>query len=418
MVRRNGKCWIFNSGNTLGKFIPRADLYLKKGVHMKKWKLAGLFAMALMVSAAPLQALATSPEFAYTAEKWASLQDNKLEYGEIADLIHEYNTTVRQNELDYQKYKGKTSTDIAKEYYDSANEVSERISYPDDDSANYAGQISQALNSEISVDNLTEQGDNNVDDGEIKRLGYEQAEKSLVQQAQKLMISYYSGKASLDSLEDAVTQAETAYTQAQTRKSAGMALQSEVDNAAEAVTNAKASLQSAKSSLEQTRQQLIIMLGWNYNDSVEIGSLPDVDTSAVSSINVTSDIQTAIANNYSIKITERRLANSQSENNRAAYTNTLTNQKDTVSTNVKNAYNSLVLAKDSYEQAKTSYELAEKERAAAELRLSAGTTTKKTYAKQESACLSAKTSMESAKLSFFTAKVSYDWAVAGLASAS
>ena len=95
---------------------------------MKRWKIAGLFAMALMVSAAPFQAFATSPEFAYTAEKWASLRDNKLEYGEIADLIHEYNTTVRQNELDYQEYKGKTSTDIAKEYYDSASEVSDRIS--------------------------------------------------------------------------------------------------------------------------------------------------------------------------------------------------------------------------------------------------------------------------------------------------
>lgn len=385
---------------------------------MKKWKIAGLFAMALMMGVTPLQAFATSPEFAYTAEKWASLRDNKLEYSEIADLIHEYNTTVRQNELDYQEYKGKTSTDIAKEYYDSAAEVTERINYPEDDSTNYANQLSSALSSEISADNLTEEGDSNVDDGEIKRLGYEQEEKSLVQQAQELMISYYSGKASLDSLEDAVTQAETAYTQAQTKKAAGMALQSDVDTAAESVTTAKASLQSAKSSLEQTRQQLVIMLGWNYNDSVEFGTLPEVDTSAVSSINVTSDIQTAITNNYSIKITERRLANSQSENNRATYTSTLSNQKDTVSTNVKNAYNSLVLAKNSYEQAKTSYELEEKERAAAELRLSAGTITKKTYAKQESACLSAKTSMESEKLSFLTAKVTYDWAVAGLASAS
>lgn len=385
---------------------------------MKKWKIAGLFAMALMMGVTPLQAFATSPEFAYTAEKWASLRDNKLEYSEIADLIHEYNTTVRQNELDYQEYKGKTSTDIAKEYYDSAAEVTERINYPEDDSTNYANQLSSALSSEISADNLTEEGDSNVDDGEIKRLGYEQEEKSLVQQAQELMISYYSGKASLDSLEDAVTQAETAYTQAQTKKAAGMALQSDVDTAAESVTTAKASLQSAKSSLEQTRQQLVIMLGWNYNDSVEFGTLPEVDTSAVSSINVTSDIQTAITNNYSIKITERRLANSQSENNRATYTSTLSNQKDTVSTNVKNAYNSLVLAKNSYEQAKTSYELEEKERAAAELRLSAGTITKKTYAKQESACLSAKTSMESEMLSFLTAKVTYDWAVAGLASAS
>ena len=189
-----------------------------------------------------------------------------------------YNTTVRQNELDYQEYKGKDEHGYRRRNtHDSANEVSERISYPDDDSANYANQIASALNSEISVTNLTEQGDSNVDDGEIKRLGYEQQEKNLVQQAQKLMISYYSGKASLATLEDAVTQAETAYTQAQTRKAAGMALQSDLDTAAEAVTNAKASLQSAKSSLEQTKQQLIIMMGWNYNDSVEIGSLPDVE---------------------------------------------------------------------------------------------------------------------------------------------
>ncbi|MFR4551590.1 MAG: hypothetical protein ACLT5A_12870 [Clostridiaceae bacterium] len=240
-------------GTPWGEFIPRADLYLpQKGmdISMKKWKIAGLFAMALMMSVTPLQAFATSPEFAYTAEKWASLQDNKLEYGEIADLIHEYNTTVRQNELDYQKYKGKTSTDTAKEYYDSASEVSERISYPDDDSANYAGQIAQALNSEISVDNLTEQGDNNVDDGEIKRLGYEQAEKSIVQQAQKLMISYYSGK-HLWIPEDARLRQNHIHPQTRNPREA---LQS--GRQCGEVTNAT-SPQAANSS--QTRQQLIII---------------------------------------------------------------------------------------------------------------------------------------------------------------
>ena len=81
----------------------------------------------------------------------------------------------------------------------------------------------------------------------------------------------------------------------------------------EAVTNAKASLQAAKSSLEQTRQQLIIISGWNYNDSVEIGSLPDVDTSAVSSINVDSDIQTAIANNYGAQTCELPVGEQQSD---------------------------------------------------------------------------------------------------------
>ena len=82
-------------GTPWGEFIPRADLYLpQKGmdISMKKWKIAGLFAMALMMSVTPLQAFATSPEFAYTAEKWASL----LEPGGID---HSESSRNNQSEL-------------------------------------------------------------------------------------------------------------------------------------------------------------------------------------------------------------------------------------------------------------------------------------------------------------------------------
>ena len=50
-----------------------------------------------------------SPEFAYTEEKWASLRDNVMEYGELKDLIHEYNPTVRSNRSAYKDQKGKIS---------------------------------------------------------------------------------------------------------------------------------------------------------------------------------------------------------------------------------------------------------------------------------------------------------------------
>ena len=45
-----------------------------------------------LAAGTPVQALAASPQFAYSTEKWASLQDDKLEFDEIADLIHEYNS--------------------------------------------------------------------------------------------------------------------------------------------------------------------------------------------------------------------------------------------------------------------------------------------------------------------------------------
>ena len=389
---------------------------------MRKWKMAGVFLLAFCMAASPLaaavRAFGASPDFAYTEEKWSSLQDNKLEYEEISDLIHEYNTTVLQNELDYQEYKGKTSSDLSKDYYDSANEILERIEYPADDDTNYASGMTSALNSQIQADDMTEQGDNNVDDGEIKRLGYEQAEKQLVKQAQGLMITWQSGLESMESLEDAVTQAENSYVTVQNQIAAGTAVTSSLESAGEAVTTAKAAVQSAKTSLEKTKEQLCIMLGWSYGSEVEFGELPEPDLAAIEAIDITADIQTALTNNYSIRITERRIANSQSDSNKTTYGTTYTLQKDSASTSVKNLYNSLLLARDSYEQAKAAYELEESNVAAAKLRLSAGTITQKTYDKQVSSSLSASVKEKTEKLKLLQAKLEYDWAVAGLASVS
>ena len=62
-----------------------------------------------LAAGAPVQVLAASPQFAYSTEKWASLQDDKLEFDEIADRIHEYNSTVEKNRIEYKDYQGKTA---------------------------------------------------------------------------------------------------------------------------------------------------------------------------------------------------------------------------------------------------------------------------------------------------------------------
>ena len=89
-----------------------------------------------LAAGAPVQVLAASPQFAYSTEKWASLQDDKLEFDEIADRIHEYNSTVEKNRIEYKDYQGKDSNEIAQEYYDAADEIESSIEYPDSDDAN------------------------------------------------------------------------------------------------------------------------------------------------------------------------------------------------------------------------------------------------------------------------------------------
>lgn len=76
---------------------------------MKKWKqISACCLAAVLAAAAPTgTAWAGSPEFARSAEEWAKLRDNVMEYDELAGLIHEYNVTVQNNQRDYNEKKNK-----------------------------------------------------------------------------------------------------------------------------------------------------------------------------------------------------------------------------------------------------------------------------------------------------------------------
>ena len=75
---------------------------------MKRLKQALSLGMAgVMMTAAPVTAFAASPEFSRSAEEWAKLRDNTIEYDELEGLIQEYNATVQTNNLDLAEFKRK-----------------------------------------------------------------------------------------------------------------------------------------------------------------------------------------------------------------------------------------------------------------------------------------------------------------------
>ena len=115
-----------------------------------------------------------------------------------------------------------------------------------------------------------EQGDDNVEDGDVKKLEYDKTEAGLVKEAQELMISYWSQTYSLESLEQNKIQARSSYDQTLNRLECGYVTQAQVLSAQEAVTSADASLLSAQSSLGQTKETLCLMLGWTYGAQVDI----------------------------------------------------------------------------------------------------------------------------------------------------
>lgn len=372
----------------------------------------------LCLTAAPMQALAGSPEFAYSAEIWAALRDNKLEYGEIADLIHEYNNTVIQNQIEYKDYKGKTQDDIAQDYYDAADDVTGSLSYPDSDDENYASGLSSYLNGRQQADTLREKGDDNVEDGEIKKLGYDQEEAELVKQAQELMITYWNQVWTIKNLEQTKEQAQKSYESAAAKQAAGTATAAVVQSAKEAVASAEASILSAESSLAKTKESLCLMLGWSYGAEVEICELPETDLEAIASIDLDAAIQNGLEANYALQIQSRKTANAKSTSNRESLEEEYKSQKETAATSIKSTYRNLLLAKSDYDQAVQAYTLEQETLQTAERKLQAGTITRNDYAKQQSSCTASQISVQTKKLALMQAQLEYEWSVNGLASVS
>lgn len=381
-------------------------------------RLAGAVFAAGAITAMPFQAFAQrSPEFAYSAEKWATLRDNKLEFDEISDLVHEYNPTVAQNEISYKDYLTKNRDDVAQDYYDKANEIYSNISYPDSDDANYGSGVAAALRNEQQAKSLMEQGDENTDDQATMRIQYDQAEARLAKQAQGLMITYWTQYYNLDGQKARIEQAKLSYQSEQNRLAAGMSTQSRVLSAKESVSNAEAALVTAESNLASTKESLCLMLGWGYGADVEIAELAEPDQSKIAAIDVNADIQTALENSYAYRLTKKQLTNARTDSVKEKLTETEKNQRETVSNSVKSAYDSLLLAQSGYEQAQSALALQEVSMKSADAKLAAGTITKNTYESQKASYTTAQVTAQTQKLSLLQAMNDYDWAVNGLASA-
>ena len=381
-------------------------------------RLAGAVLAAGAITAMPFQAFAQrSPEFAYSAEKWATLRDNKLEFDEISDLVHEYNPTVVQNEISYKDYLTKNRDDVAQDYYDKANEIYSNISYPDLDDANYGSGVEAALRNEQQAKSLMEQGDENTDDQATMRLQYDQAEAKLAKQAQGLMITYWTQYYNLDGQKARVEQAKLSYQSEQNRLAAGMSTQSKVLSAKESVSNAEAALVTAESNLASTKESLCLMLGWGYGADVKIAELAEPDQSKIAAIDVNADILTALENSYAYRLTKKQLTNARTDSVKEKLSETEKNQRETISNSVKSAYDSLLLAQSSYEQAQSALALQEVSMKSADAKLAAGTITKNTYESQKASYTTAQVTAQTQKLSLLQAMVDYDWAVNGLASA-
>ncbi len=370
--------------------------------------LMSLWAAAALAVGLPGQALAASPEFARTEEEWARLQDNVLEYEEIEDLVHEYNTTVLNNEQQYRRDGKKTAEDMVDDLLKQADDYWEAAAEAEDD-------INTVLN-EINARQAESNAENNVDDSTTRYIQYALAEKNVVIQAQTAMNTYYKLQYQLESLRKNRELLETVLASTQGRQSLGMATAAEVLTAQQNLQSADAQIIAMESQIEATRQNLIITLGWGQGASPEIRPMPEADIERIAAMDVEADTKKALEADYTLRLHQQNLENSTNDENRRIYTQSVEDDKQQIAMAVSDSYQKVIQARNSLDEAVTNLEVEEKAWNTTDTKFQLGTASRLEHLQAEAAMVTARQDVEVKKLELFQAMETYDWVVKGVRS--
>lgn len=328
-------------------------------------KRAAALACCALVTAGlfPAKTALASPEFAYSSEKWASLRDDVLEYTELADLIHEYNSQVVNNSLEYDDYRDKTNDDIRNTYSDMADRLEDSgdrmLDGIDEDQPGYGAAEAAAMSARLQAEQARDQADMENEDGRVKKYEYDRQEALLVKEAQTHMIDYWKKEKALPALEEALRQAETREQAARERAALGMLSQPELLEAQAASGTARAAIVAARKEKEDLRRQLVVMTGWDYDALPKIQEINLPEENAGEEIDLKADKEKAIERNYSLAADSRRLENTDPGTARDVLEQKVETGRDQIRADVEAKYKSLLQARADYCQAEEEYRLSE-----------------------------------------------------------
>ncbi len=385
----------------------------------KKIKNMTALVLAGALIAAPGTALAASPEFARTAEEWAALQDNVLEYGEIEDLVHEYNATVQKNQIELDKFRndyGMTNSEWADRYRELASDLEDDLDYPSVDDSSYASTMTSIVTSEMQIEQWRETADDALEDYEVYYLTYMQEEKQIAQTAQDDMVDYYAKQVTLQSDIRNREMLEATYQNAVSRQALGATTQTEVLLAEQNLQLNSEALEEDETAIETTRENLLVLLGWNYNAEPEIMPLPPINFEHIAEMNPDVDKETALENNYTLRINQRQYDNARAQDNKDLLAKSISENEQMIGADLNNLYTSVLSAQLDYELAQSEYELEQRNLVSAEREYSLGSISRMEYITQQNTTAMKEIDVWTAYLDLFQAIQDYDWAVKGLAS--
>ena len=359
----------------------------------------------------------------YDAATLSKLQDNVLEYDELALRVREYNPNISEawrkygeSKEDYQNML----TELESTYDDSMDNIDavlKPLKQAEKLMPQLKGTVKQMSSLKSGYHSLvqgTRDTVTNWDTSKRNTSQIRQYEKQVISGAQSAMIGYNTivdNKATLETMVDLYQKQCDMY---QRMAALGLANQTDVVSAQTSLIGAKSQLASLQSQEDSVYRTICRLLGYDTDSGVEIRNLPDFDMSRLDGMNLEADTKKAIGNNYTL-IGQRTSAKGETNAQIAARLNTIEEGEQKLTIEMQRLYQDVLDKKAAYEAAMTGYEAAEKSNGAAQRQYQNGLLSEMQYVGTQISYNQKKAAKESAELDLWTAMNAYDWGIEGLA---
>lgn len=359
----------------------------------------------------------------YDAATLSKLQDNVLEYDELALRVREYNPNISEawrkygeSKEDYQNML----TELESTYDDSMDNIDavlKPLKQAEKLMPQLKGTVKQMSSLKSGYHSLVQGIRDTVTNWDTSKRNTSQIrqyEKQVISGAQSAMIGYNTivdNKATLETMVDLYQKQCDMY---QRMAALGLANQTDVVSAQTSLIGAKSQLASLQPQEDSVYRTICLLLGYDTDSGVEIRNLPDFDMSCLDGMNLEADTKKAIGNNYTL-IGQRTSAKGETNAQIAARLNTIEEGEQKLTIEMQRLYQDVLDKKAAYEAAMTGYEAAEKSNGAAQRQYQNGLLSEMQYVGTQISYNQKKAAKESAELDLWTAMNAYDWGIEGLA---
>ena len=319
----------------------------------------------------------------YTEEEWARLIDDRLEYGEIKELVHLFNPNMDNgwNQIDDNARDMQQSVFVlnearkkTKETYDESVKQIQLLPIPEEMKQAEIKKLDSLKTLEKTVGTVAHQYNENYkkmrSTSSITR-GLYSAEDSLTYAVQSLMVAYSTVHANVNMLQKLADMYNEQLNSYKSLKTQGMATDTDILKAQSDLVSARSNLAKLKTTDQQLYSQIITMCGWKGTDKVSIGSIPVPDASRVAAMDPEADADIAANNNSQIKA----LHSAKHKNSSAgldAYFGKEEELKSYVRANMQTVYANVIAAQQGVEAARLGLEAANLNKKAVDIQFKQG----------------------------------------------